>query len=354
MKKCLFTILLLVMLFCVACTVNDGIDTSTDNDIYAPLPTVGDISEPESEPQTSDEKRPVESYEESTSSAAASETIVPEDPIEDFNIFLYGMSDSGVFDETTARIHEGNYYENIDFNGPAQKSYVYNGDHMLLNYEEAYKNPYGKYLDYRSSDGNMRFRFDMDTGRLLQVADYSFDISTVSADEEENKKIIEEYVRKITGDDLSKYIYSCETSYSNEITSNIHVPYFYVPTAPEEYVLSYHFSYDLYIDGIDTTDGVSVLMGSYMSIIKFNNNDFKDVTHVDFEYDEVSMAVDSFCSSYIDTDQYVFVDSNISKAYLTFVENKMYLCCQTRIDYWFKGVAYDEPFSVLELIYVEI
>ena len=354
MKKCLFTILLLVMLFCVACTVNDGIDTSTDNDFYAPLPTGGDISELESEPQTSDEKRPVESYEESTSSAAASETIVPEDQIEDFNIFLYGMSDSGVFDETTARIYEGEPFKYIDFNAPAQKSYVYNGDQMLLNYEFSYKYSNMKYLNYITSDGNMEFKFDMDTGMLWQVTDHSFDISTIPAGEEENKKMIEEYVRKITGDDLSKYIYSCKTSYSNEETFNIQVPYFYVPTAPEEYVLSYHFLYDLYIDGINTTDGVNVLMFKNTIKIQFNRNDFKDVTHVDFEYDEVSMAVDSFCSSYIDKDQYVFVDSNISKAYLTFLENKMYLCCQTRIDYWFKGVAYEEPFSVLELIYVEI
>jgi hypothetical protein len=311
----------------------------------------------ESEPKITDS--PLES----------SETIVDPDFHKNYNMFLYGGTWSDDFNENVQRLTLHNK-EYTDSSADKKKTFSYNGSDVQLVYQETIERFNDKCHVYKSEQG-VEVWYDIKTNQLLFIDDRTFDVTGLTANEEECKNLAEKLIQKMMGVSLSDYTYSCETWYAKNfgeyqgVESKL-VPYFHVMKEYQEELsdtgellsyteelLSYTFIYTRYIDGYKTSVYISVefLNNEFATgvIIRFDKSEFTNVVDIDLEYEDAKAAVESFCRAYFSDDREV-ISVDIEDCCLTFIEDKMYLDCSVVIECSHK----DRSYGILESILIEI
>lgn len=242
-----------------------------------------------------------------------------------------------------------------------------------MTYVGSYGLPGGNINEYTNADGTLSVGYFSDIGDLAQIiySETTFhSIPDGITTETEYHKWVESYIASQTKDEnLSKYTYSCSTTYmeyGEDYAESVTKDYFYAPAAASEHSYMYTFSYTTKVSGYDTYDEISVIiLPSGNAIfpqpgvfsISFSRHNFDDLSSVNISNEKVAKTVDYQLDSALKSDEYDVKTFNIQKSTLYFENGTLYLTCLVNVeleyigDELYEDEAEDEPVIIETMEY---
>ena len=177
--------------------------------------------------------------------------------------------------------------------------------------------------------------------------------------EAEYRAWVENYIASQTKDeDLSKYTYSCTTQcneFGDDYSGLVNKDYFYVPTAENETILTYEFSYTTTVGGYNTDDEIRVLIfhseediapkyGVFS--ISFNRHRFDKLSSVNISSDKVKRTVKDLLKRTYRQYGQIVKSFNIENSALIFKNGKLCLLCLVEVD--------SKKYATIECVTIEI
>ncbi len=217
-----------------------------------------------------------------------------------------------------------------------EKMFSYNGESIKLKYSDSVNIP-GRhidcYTDKEPSIDTLEVGYYTGTGNiaLISFPDGEFIIEETLTTEAEYRAWVEDYLAELMpNEDLSKYEYSCTTSYvENEGESSSYPTFdgFYTPQENEE-INYYSFEYAKLVSGYKTADIISVMIGPDLSddeprcvlSVGYSNHEFDNFKSVNLDKQKVKTAIEEKFRSAINNDSYEFKSCEI-KDYILVYEN---------------------------------
>lgn len=217
-----------------------------------------------------------------------------------------------------------------------EKTFSYNGESVKLKYSDSVNIP-GRhidcYTDKEESVDSLEVGYYTSTGNIAIISfpDGEYVIEETLTTEAEYRAWVEDYLAELMPDeDLSKYEYSCKTSYVEVEGDSSYLTYdgFYTPQNEDDEINSYSFEYAKVVNGYKTADIIGVTIDPDITdddpccvvSVGYSNHDFDNFTAVNLDTQKVKAAIEEKFRSAINSDSYEFKSCEI-KSYTLVYEN---------------------------------
>ena len=255
-----------------------------------------------------------------------------------YTVALIGVTDGDLHKENATHIDVNlKEYKNADID----KYKVLKND--CSDIELVYQNTVERYGEkthkYSNDEAGIKCSFFDETDNIAQIVINSMDV------EIKNNKLTEDLLVSWAKELFFSYgiygyesfHYSCETNVikmSEYSVSQDSFEYFYLPTDSKTVVSSYTVFFTRHINGMRTSDIVSVYwnLTTNTVIIKNHNNTFENKTDLILNKKDINSAIEEYINSSVNVQKYDVKSFFVSSEKLTVIDNRLCVLCDVELD----------------------